>query len=611
MPAVDPRRRSFLLTGLLLSAIAQVALRAGASWSGLILSFLCAGAMWRALRGAETAIVSEKPTILSNPGQLYAGALTVLAVLMLQALDRAYAAQIILWVIAIALINMGTKPLTYRIAKGPVPWVFALLVAATTLRVWALDLYPAGLHGDEGSFGLWAARIAGGETIAPFALGWDYHPTLFHYAQAAAMLFVGNTIAGVRLASALFGTLTVIPLYLFLRRVLGEIPALAGSLFLTVLPWHLYFSRLAVDDIGVALCAVGAMAGLYDAARRDDAAVAAGTWLGVSFYFGHKAVLLPAMMLAGAAALHGTGRIDLRRNWRKWCLLTAVAGCVVAPQFAYYSHAGWRGPLLQHPLARLARPAGDADSAIAFAAKQVERSVLAFQLYPDRAIFLSFTDVPLLPAGIAALAFVGFLTCAIRIRQPLHAFLLAWFATGLLASILTHDPPQAHHLVPMVAVPIIFAAIAVAELAAQRLKPLLAAVLILVTVDAGREAWLAYMRPAPWMEVTEIAQAMRDLHRSHDVILITAPMADSNGTLQYIAGPAMRASAKLYGPLKEPWHGPGTRDIAFIVSRRRYEELPRLRHWYPDRREYKYATAPGADFLTIIEVPRNTVPSSR
>lgn len=658
---------------LVLSALAQVAFRQSFEGVALALSGLCVGAVWLSVRAAGTSTTlatcrvgthsleeghsvcrpeeaatrqpratpwvsgetqasalkgrnpetAENPhpthplSPLSEPATLSLREATVstvflAAVLVLQALDADYLLQVILWIAAIAALHASRLSFAWLRRLPTVELaLFGILVAtALLLRIYDLEFYPTGMHGDEGSLGLWALRVAQGEAVPPFAVGWDFHPTLFHYGQASAMRFAGLSAAGNRLFSAVLGSMAILPLYLFLRRQFGSRVALAGAALQAVMPWHLYFSRVALNDIGVGLCALGAMAAFFDSAHRRDTEAAAGTWLGLSLYFGNKAVMVPAMMAAGMMALHATGATNLWREWRRWCLVAVVAIAVAAPQLAYYARTDWYGPLLHHPLTRFVgqEKSDRPGQPIELAAHQVQAALLALQARPDRSIFLSFTHVPLLPMGMATLYFVGLALCLCRWRQPLAAFLLAWLVVGLLASMLTINPPQAHRLVPMISVPIVLAALALAELKAvasrwRWMPVLLLAVVVGVSTDALSEAWHKYAAPTPWMEVTEIARAVQRLDATHDIVLVTAPMADSNGTLQFFAGD-MRRIPKLYQPLQQPWRGSGNRNLAFLVSWRRYDELPKLKEWYPNGREYPYATAPGASFLTVYEVPR-------
>jgi len=535
------------------------------------------------------------------------------ATLILQLLDRAYLLQVACWLVGVVALlavwrDAGPAPAASGLALG------AVVGLALLLRLPALEWYPTGMHGDEGSFGLWALRVANGEGVPPFAIGWDDHPTLFSYLQAAVVAVMGPTVAATRVVSACLGALAVWPLYRLANRLWGVGAAVVASVLLAVLPWHLYFSRLALNDVGVVFCAVGALAALVDLRDRPTAAVAAGTWLGLSLYGGNKAVMVLAMAGTGAVAAALVER-SRRCPWREWGRVVVGFVFVAAPQLLTYARQGWYGPLLRHPMSRLVEPIpasaswGDAGALVL---TQIEHSLLAFFYYPDRSIFLSFSTVPLLPPAIAACAWVGFVLCWRRWREPSSITLLMFFFVGCLGSILTRNPPQSHHLAPMLALPILFATMALVAISAawpwrrSLLPPAAVFVVALLGLDAWRETAAYYFKPTPWTEVTEIARAMRAFDSTHEVVLVTAPMSDNNGTLQYIAGPAMRAP-KLYQPLDHPWRGEVSRDVAFIVSWRRYAELPKLRAWYPGGHAFEYGNAPGARFLTIYEVPRAAV----
>lgn len=617
MPASDPQRGWFLGGALMVSALAQIAFRSGSYHGGLGLCAVAAALVGWATRGttsAAEATSSPRDATIAGPAAGLA-LVALVSTLVLQLLDRAYLAQITLWLVGVVALQKVCRDASSDPPLAGSRFVLATLIGlALLLRLPALEWYPTGMHGDEGSFGLWAVRVARGDGVAPFAVGWDDHPTLFSYLQGAVVAVMGQTVAANRAVPACLGALSVWPLYQLAHRLWGTGAAVVASLLLAVLPWHLYFSRLALNDIGVVLCAIGTLAAFVALRQRPSAAFTAGTWLGLSLYGGNKAVMVLAMAGVGAVATALAER-PRRWPWREWGCIAASFAFVAAPQLLTYTRQGWYGPLLRHPMSRLVEPAAATQSwvdGVLLALTQVERSLLAFLYYPDRSIFLSFSTVPLLPPAIATCAWVGFLLCLRRWRAPYAVGLLAWFAIGCLGSILTKNPPQAHHLVPMLALPLLFATLALVEMAAvwplrRSFLPAAAVlVVLLIGFDAWRETVTYYLKPTPWTEVTEIARAMRALDSTHEVVLVTAPMADNNGTLQYIAGAAMRAP-KLYQELDRPWRADVSRDVAFIVSWRRYAELPKLRTWYPSGRAYEYGSAPGARFLTIYEVPRAAV----
>ncbi len=135
---------------------------------------------------------------------------------------------------------------------GAIGWLWlAIILIALVTRTW--DLGGRALHYDEILHAWYSWRFAEG-------MGYDHTPLthgpfLFHGA-AAMMAIFGSSDVTVRLLPALFGTALVAMPYL-LRRQMGVPGALATSVFLTVSPSLLYFSRFIRNDIFMAVWALG------------------------------------------------------------------------------------------------------------------------------------------------------------------------------------------------------------------------------------------------------------------------------------------------------------------------------------------------------------------
>lgn len=112
--------------------------------------------------------------------------------------------------------------------------VIILVILGTLLRVYALDKYPPGLHGDEGWSGIEARRILTEGSIgvwSPAAFGQTAFP---FYWVAFWFKLLGESVFSLRLAFALFSVLTIPFYYLFTREVFNKKVALAATfLFIT------------------------------------------------------------------------------------------------------------------------------------------------------------------------------------------------------------------------------------------------------------------------------------------------------------------------------------------------------------------------------------------
>jgi uncharacterized protein (TIGR03663 family) len=125
-------------------------------------------------------------------------------------------------------------------------WLVASLVvlmAATALRVYALDLKP--MHHDEGVNGFFLTNL-----LRQGVYHYDpqnYHgPTLYYLTLPVVSLFGLNTFA-VRFVTAAFGIATVW-LVLALRRYVGSVGALTAAALVAVSPACVFYSRYFIHE---------------------------------------------------------------------------------------------------------------------------------------------------------------------------------------------------------------------------------------------------------------------------------------------------------------------------------------------------------------------------
>ncbi len=137
-------------------------------------------------------------------------------------------------------------------------WLFvAVLVLAGVLRFTGLDDYPVPVNWDELSnmYDGWSIAETGADRagdkwpIICYAGGpRDHRPALMAWLCAVPSWFAGFTVAGCRGVAALVGVVTVMLVGVWGRRVLGYRGALLTMLLLAVSPWHVLFSRSAVES---------------------------------------------------------------------------------------------------------------------------------------------------------------------------------------------------------------------------------------------------------------------------------------------------------------------------------------------------------------------------
>ena len=175
--------------------------------------------------------------------------------------------------------------------RWEITMVTAVLLIATFLRFDQLTLMPPGFHGDEGVLGLEGQRILREGWIGPYVLAAAGSPTGTMYLTAVSVWLLDNTIFAVRAVQALMATLTVVTMYVLLRRSLGTEIALAGSALLAVMHWHIHFSRIGYPHGTWLFFVVAGSATLMEAVRRKDwrwwAATGTLVALGVYTYNAH------------------------------------------------------------------------------------------------------------------------------------------------------------------------------------------------------------------------------------------------------------------------------------------------------------------------------------
>ncbi len=131
----------------------------------------------------------------------------------------------------------------------------AIFLIGAILRFYALGSVPNGLYQDETAIGYNAYSIlktGKDEYGKPYPLYFksfgDYKLPVYIYSTVASIKLFGLTPFAVRFPSALFGTLTLIMMYVLVRKLTrSESFALLSVLFLSFNPWHLHYSRATFE----------------------------------------------------------------------------------------------------------------------------------------------------------------------------------------------------------------------------------------------------------------------------------------------------------------------------------------------------------------------------
>lgn len=338
--------------------------------------------------------------------------------------------------------------------------VLLITALAALLRLYALTALPPGLHFDEAFKGVNARDLLEG---APprlfFESNMGEEPTAI-YLTAAVLALAGQQPWLIRLPSALVGVLTV-PLTWWLGRELfqtsearaaggrqgegaGSWVGLTAALVLSILYWHLSFSRIGMEPILVPLFMTLTFASLVwglNAGRRW-AFILAGVALGGCLYTYKAGYFVPVVVL-----LYGVQRAVgeqgfVRRHGRRLLVMALAALLVAAPIIGY-----WVG----HPVHFWHRPSS---VALWFADVTPEGGLgpaLATNLVRTLGMFFVEGDAnprsnlpgrPVLDPFLALLFLVGLGRALVGWRRPSFALPVIWLAVMILPTVVTEYAPH-------------------------------------------------------------------------------------------------------------------------------------------------------------------------
>lgn len=126
----------------------------------------------------------------------------------------------------------------------------AILLLAFVVRFYHIEQIPVGLYPDEAANGVDAVHAIETGTYQLFYPANFGREGLFINIQAFFISIFGNTITGLKFASILFGTLSVLGLYLLTRELLHRRgPALIAAFMLATSYWAINFSRIGFRAI--------------------------------------------------------------------------------------------------------------------------------------------------------------------------------------------------------------------------------------------------------------------------------------------------------------------------------------------------------------------------
>lgn len=358
-----------------------------------------------------------------------------------------------LWILSILFLIAGSwQKLSRKECEAWPRWeiaaVIVLFFAAFALRAYHLDQIPWLLTGDEGSVGLNAVAFAQGERNNIFNVGWFAFPSLFFFLQSLPIRLLGQTVTGLRMASALAGALTVVALYWALRAAYGRTLSLAASAYLATFHFHIHFSRIGLNNIWDGFFFVIVSGALLRAwpKNRNSTFVLAGLSLGFCQYFYSSSKILPVMLILWLIVASIKDWKAVRSRLPGLMLLLLAAIIVILPLGIYY---------IQHPhdlaapYTRVTLFRGGIISSFQ-ANSQMVLNQLKIQIKNS---FLAFTgtnlrfwyeiDDPMLLTLPATLFLMGLIILMINPLNLKNVWIFLWLLSSIALGTLSQDTPAA------------------------------------------------------------------------------------------------------------------------------------------------------------------------
>jgi hypothetical protein len=230
----------------------------------------------------------------------------------------------------------------------PLPWRLEAALFAAVLgvgiffRFYRIGDIPPGLNHDAAWNGLYAITITQGIDYSPYTPAAWGRETMFHYIIAFWQLIVGHTQFAIEMAAISVGTLTLVPLYLFVRRLFDSRVALTAVFFLAVSGWHLTLSkvgwRVILVPLFYSLVFYFLLRALQERRPRDF--ILAGVFLGLSLDTYDAARIIPFIAVAyvGYEVLKDRTLLLKRPQMLRWGLLGLAALVAFAPLGWYALH---------------------------------------------------------------------------------------------------------------------------------------------------------------------------------------------------------------------------------------------------------------------------------
>lgn len=452
----------------------------------------------------------------------------------------------------------------------------AILLLAAFLRFHDLATAPPGLCLDEAMNGVNALEAIRDGDVRLYYPDNSGRERLFINVQALYLLALGGDSHTfnlqpwmLRVPSAIFGTLTVVGLWLLTRLLTGsDFAALAAAFFTATSFWHINFSRIGFRAIAAPFFLVWALAFLILGfarlqERRPGPAyvllLLAGILYGAGFhtYISYRVTPLPMLVVLIGLAGEWSGAGRVREFVKGAAAFVFVAAAVSAPIVMY---------MLLHRAEASARTnqlsVFNTGHPVRAILENSWKTALMFNVSGDRFWRHNISGQPelFLPVGLLFLTGIGVTIYQIARREHrwwIGALALTWLAAACIPAILANEGVP-HALRSILAIPVCFL---LAAIGAQTIRAWLArfgervvhiAIAAVVLIVGGAAYYSYFVAFAPRSEVraafdTDQAELGREMAMlpigAPKYLIVLGAMPDARGTPIYQYSAALLAGA--------------------------------------------------------------------
>jgi hypothetical protein len=246
------------------------------------------------------------------------------------------------WLLGIVFVLLALRLSEATLKKARItPWeitaLMLFIILGWIIRTVDLETMPYVLSGDEGSAGLVGWEFVEGTRADILGLGWFSFPGLYFWLLSLCQSIFGRSVFAIRLVSSIVGTLSITATYLAGKILFNRTVGLIAAAWLTTFHYHVFFSRIAYNNIFDGLFLVLCVAFLYKGWKsnhRNDFLLL-GVLLGFSQFFYTTSHAIPLILLLWLPWLH-LRHAKLSTRYRHLLATLLIAGSVTLPLIATY-----------------------------------------------------------------------------------------------------------------------------------------------------------------------------------------------------------------------------------------------------------------------------------